>query len=225
MKKIISSVFLTIISLGYSQQTLSVNQVLGDNSVFGGVKSESGKTLKYEDIKGSPYYDTNFQLAKVGDNYENIKVRYNSYKDEVEFQKDGKVQVLPKESVFSRIEILKPKTVLSYLDTNDSMSGYFFELKNGKNSLYKKIRTDFKDIVHAPNSYASERPATFRTNTPIYYIKTDEGNFLKNPKNEKDILQKNTVKDNQVKAFIKSNKIKLNKEEDLIKLVDYLNSL
>lgn len=224
MKKTITAVFLNIICLGYSQQTLSVNQVLGDTSVFGGIKSESGKSLKYEDIKGSPYYDANFHLAKVADNYENVIIRYNAYKDEIEFQKDGKIQVLPKDSVFYKIEILKPKTVIVFLDTNDSMSGYFFELKNGKNSLYKKIKTDFKDVVPASNSYASEKPATFRTDAPQYYIKTAEGSFIKNPKNGKDIMQ-TTGNDNVIESFLKSNKIKFNKEADLIKLLDFLNSL
>jgi hypothetical protein len=44
-------------------------------------------------------------------------------------------------------------------------------LANGKNSLYKKIKTKFTDVVPAANSYASERPANFRTLPAVYYIK------------------------------------------------------
>ncbi|MDF2552063.1 MAG: hypothetical protein K0R77_1338 [Chryseobacterium sp.] len=225
MKKIIAIILIILAVEIQAQQTLSVNQVLGDTSVFGGVKSESGKSLKYEEIKGSPYFDTNFHQAKVADNYENVPIRYNTYKDEIEFQKDGKIQVLPKDVIFSKIEILKPKTTLVLIDTNDSMSGYFFELIGGKNTLYKKIKTEFKDVVPAANSYASEKPAIFRTNTPVYYIKTADGTFLKGLKNEKDALQSINGKSDELNTFFKSNKIKFNKEEDLIKFVNYLNTL
>jgi len=49
-------------------------------------------------------------------NYEKISVRYNSYKDEIEFQKDNNPRVLPKESQFSRIEISSPKQTLVLLE-------------------------------------------------------------------------------------------------------------
>lgn len=71
-------------------------------------------------------------------NYEKISVRYNSYKDEIEFQKDNNPRVLPKESQFSRIVISSPKQTLVLLDTGDDLSGYFYELVNGRVALYKK---------------------------------------------------------------------------------------
>ncbi|MFY1045257.1 hypothetical protein [Chryseobacterium sp. GP-SGM7] len=54
------------------------------------------------------------------------------------------------------------------------MSGYFFELINGKNSLYKKIKTDFKDAVPTPNSYTSEKPATIKTNLRWLFYKKNK---------------------------------------------------
>lgn len=124
----------------YGQQTLSVNQILGDNSVFSGVTSD-GKTLKYEDIKGTPYANNSFRIAKLSENYEEIPVRYNSYKDEIEFKKGEDIQVLPKQKEYSRISIKSPVETIVFLDTNDDLKGYFVELVSGKTTLYRKDKT------------------------------------------------------------------------------------
>ncbi|UKB84494.1 hypothetical protein LF887_02235 [Chryseobacterium sp. MEBOG06] len=203
--------------------TLSVNSLGGDHAVFG-VKSEnSGRALKYDEIIGSPYYNTEFFMAKVAENFDKVPVRYNSYTDEIEFQKEGKPLVLPKEDQYARIEIASPKNTLVFLQTNDELSGYFFEIVNGKNKLYKKVKTKFNDAVPAANSYASDKAAFFKALDPVYYIRTEQG-FIKKPKKIKDILEVFPGKKETVETFIKSNNIKLNKEEDLIKVVAFLNA-
>lgn len=221
-KTILSILILANVTFVLGQQTLSVNQVLSDHSVFDGVKSTTGKSFKYEDISGTPYLTKTFSNAKLADNYEQLPVRYNSYTDEIEFQKNEKTSVLPKESKFSRIEISSPKQTLALLETNDDLSGYFFEILVGKNSLYKKIKTKFIDYVPATNGYASDRPASFKVLDPVYYIKTEKG-FIKKPKNQKDIIEQFPDKKEALTTFFKSNKIKFDKEEDLIKLVTFLN--
>jgi len=204
------------------QQTLSVNKVTGDQSVFSGIVSTTGKNLSYDEIQGSPYLDKNFYLAKVATDYEEVPVRYNSYKDEIEFQKDGKAQVLPKDEKFSKIEIKSPRRTFILLKGQDDITGYFIELVNGKNSLYKKVKTIFRDAVPAANSYASDKPAQFKIQDPVYYIKI-ENSFIKKPKNQKEILEQFPNRKEEINTFFKSNKIKFDKDEDLIKLVTFLN--
>jgi hypothetical protein len=221
-KKILISILSISSILTFSQQTISINQVTGSQAVFSTGSDSDSKSFKYEDISGSPYIDKKFYEAKVSDNYEKTAVRYNSYKDEVEFLKEGSPLVLPKETKFSRIEITLPKQTIVLLETNDNLSGYFFELANGKNTLYKKVKTKFIDFVPAPNGYTSDKPATFKTLDPIYYIKTEKG-FIKNPKSQKDITEQFSEKKESLTTFFKSNKIKFDKEEDLIKLVNFLN--
>ncbi len=214
-------ILLALFSKVCAQQTLSVNQVTGDQSVFSGIKSTTGKTLKYEEIQGSPYFDLKFHEANVAENYEKIPIRYNSYKDEVEFQKGNLIQVLPKDSKFSKIEIISPKQTIVLLNTGDENSGYLFELISGKNSLLKKIKTKFTDIVPAASSYATERPANFRMLEPVYYIKTEKG--YHKVKNQKNIFEQFPELKEKLETFFKSNKIKFNQEEDLVKLVTFLN--
>ncbi|MFY1045260.1 hypothetical protein [Chryseobacterium sp. GP-SGM7] len=203
--------------------TLSVNSLGGDHAVFG-VKSEnSGKSLKYDEIIGSPYLDKGFRDATVAKDYEKTAVRYNSYLDEIEFQKDGKPLVLPKEVKFYRIELYSPKETIVFLETNDNLKGYFFEIVNHNNiSLYKKIRTKFIDAIPAANSYASDKAASFKLLDPVYYLKTEKG-FIKNPRNKKEIIDQFPEKKDSLEVFFKENKIKFDKEEDLKKLVTFLN--
>lgn len=224
MKKIVlTAIAIFSFSFSFAQNTLSVNGATGAQAVFDGINSTTGKTFKYDEISGdSPYIGKEFSDAKIAVNYEQLPVRYNSYTDEIEFKKNGQVQVLPKTTDFSRIEVLSPKQVLVLVDTSDDLNGYFFELVNGKNTLYKKVKTKFTDVVPAPNSYASERPANFRKLPPVYYIKTQNG-FIKKPKNPKDIINQFPDKKDSLASFFKSNKIKFDKDEDLIKLVTFLN--
>ncbi|WP_295201717.1 hypothetical protein [uncultured Chryseobacterium sp.] len=204
--------------------TLSVNDIVGDHAVFG-VKSEnSGKSLKYDEIAGSPYFDKNFYNAKVANDYGTVPIRYNSYKDEIEFENEGKPLVLPKDPKFYKIELLSPKKTIVYLNTEDNLTGYFFEIVDGKNILYKKVKTKFIDSVPAANSYATDKPASFKQLDPIYYIKANN-RFIKSPKSQKDIINSFSDKKDEIEGFFKSNKIKFNKEEDLIKLTNFLNSI
>lgn len=184
--------------------------------------TKGGGPLSYDEIKGSPYYKKEFSLAKMAENFESAPARYNSFTDQIEFQKGDKNYVLPKESIFSNIIFLTTREKMVLLETNDENSGYFFELVGGKYGLYKKVKTKFVDIKKAANSFSEDKPAYFLNIDPFYYIKTEKG-YIKQPKGSKDIIAQIPEKTEQLNAFFKSNKIKFNKEEDLIKLANFLN--
>ncbi len=225
MKKIIISLFTltNVILFQAQQQIVSQNYTVGTQPIYYTLQSSSGKTLTYDDILGTPYPNKNFSAAKIsGTPDSKVLVKYNSFNDEIEFKKDDQVLALPKKPEYSRIEIFSPKETLVLLDTSDELNGYFYELVNGKNSLYKKVKTKFFDYVPAPNGYSSDKPANFKTLDPTYYIKTEKG-FIKKPKSQKDIIEQFSDKREILNTFFKSNKIKLDKEEDLIKLVNFLN--
>lgn len=227
MKKIIFSVLLISFTSSFGQNGMILtNRDFTEGSTFSGLISSknSGRSLNYDEVIGSPYSNVNFSLAKIAENYEKIPVRYNSYTDQIEFQKDGTVMVLPKESAFGKIEIVSPKQTLVLLATKDDLDGYFYELIDGKNaSLYKKVQTKFIDVIPASNTYSSDKPATFKTQDPIYYIKTEKG-FIKRPKNVKEIIEQYPDKKDALNSFLKENKLKLQKEEDLKKIVTFLNN-
>lgn len=226
MKKILAPIFLAIfISLNAQNASFLSKGNMLDGGLFYAKINSNGKTLEYNEIKGSPYVNSEFFSAKIAENYEKVDVRYNSYSDQVEYERDEQVYILPKESAFSKIEISSsPQQVLVMLNTNDEFSGYFYEIVDNKIGLYKKIKTKFIDAVPAANSYSSDKPASFKTLDPIYYIKTENG-FIKSPKNQKDITAQFSDKKDVLTKFFKENKIRFNNEEDLKKLVNFLNQI
>ncbi|WP_445431766.1 hypothetical protein [Chryseobacterium indoltheticum] len=227
MKKIVSGLlFLFVIAIN-AQANFSLSNNGGflpqDNTIFNKVNSpNAGKNLSYSDIQGSPYYGKGFSIAKFSGSDESAPARYNSYNDEIEFMKEDKPYVLPKNDKFSTVTFTTSRETLVRLETGDELSGYFFELLKGKNILYKKVKTKFIDAVIATNSYATDRPAVFKLLDPVYYIKTENG-FIKNPKNKKEIIEQIPDKKEALNTFFKENKIRFDKEEDLKKLVTFLN--
>lgn len=184
----------------------------------------NNKNLSYDEIKGNPYHYKNFSLTKFI-NSENTEIglaRYNSYTDEIEIKKNDEIYSLPSNNPFTKIELTETKEILIKLDTEDDLKGYFFELVNGKNSLYKKIKTKLNDYVSTVKPNVEDRPINFEPLDPIYYIKTDKGS-IKKIKNQKTIIGQFPDKEDLLKTFFKTNKIKFDKEEDLIKLVKFLN--
>lgn len=183
------------------------------------------KKIKYSDIQGSPYYFANFVSAKIGDTSGLIPIRYNPFLDRVEIldNNSGSVYELPKESNYPKFTFVNTQEKLVLVNTNNEYSGYFFELVGGKNRLLRKNITKFKEEIPAPNSLLPSTPAKFETLKPIYFIKTDD-NIIKVTKKADDLLNAlPSDKKDATKDFIKANKIKLNEELDLIKLVTFLN--
>ena len=227
MKKIfftvISLVFINI-SAQYDGISSTGMGLPGNNTILTKLRdSNASKNLTYDDVDGSPYYTKAFHQASMAENYEIVPTRYNSYDDQIEYEKNDKVYVMPKEEKFSRIVFKNINNdVFVLLDTNDDNKGYFLELVEGKTGLYKKIKTKFYNSAPAKNSYDQDKPAQFKTLDPVYYIKFEK-DFIKQPKNIGDVKKFYKGDENKLSNFVKTNKIKFNKEEDLIKLTVFMN--
>ena len=227
MKTIIisASLFLSITSL--QAQQISVTE-MARTARFSKIIDEVNngpKKIKYSDIQGTPYYYVNFVPARVGDTSGIIPIRYNPFLDTVEVMDNntGNVYELPIEETYPKFTFQTTNEKLVLVNTNNEYSGYFFELVGGKNRLLKKISTKFKDEIPAPNTLVSAIPAKFVVQKPIYFIKTEDSVIKVTKKSDDLINALSEDKRDAVKDFIKSNKIKLNEEPDLIKLVTFLN--
>lgn len=227
MKTIIitASLFFSGILLQAQQVTLGdVARTARFNKIIDEVNN-GPKKIKYSDIQGTPYYNLNFAPARVGDTSGIIPIRYNPFLDTIEIMDSntGSVYELPKEEAYPKFTFQNTNEKLVLTNTNNEYSGYFFELVGGKYRLLKKILTKFKDEIPAPNSMVSGTPAKFEAQKPIYFIKTNDS-VIKVTKKADDLVNALPAdKKDSTKDFIKTNKIKLNEELDLIKLVTFLN--
>lgn len=184
--------------------------------------AERGKILTYDDVQGTPYFNKQYENAKVIGFKEVVLARYNMYSDEVDFMQGDKVLSFPKSKEYANIQFLNSKQALLWLDGEGDQSGYFFVLVNGKNKLLRKNKVKFSDESPATTSYSNPSPPKF-TNMPLTYFILTEKNELLQLKNSKEIANFFTTGKEKINTFIKTNKIKSDKESDLIKLVTYIN--
>ena len=222
MKSYIIPICLFFITSSYSAQQLSIGE-LSRNAKF--IKSidelNNGKTkIKYTDIKGSPFYKKEFSQARAEESQVIFGARYNSFLDTIEIQSGLDIYEVDKE---------KPLKNIYFIYTNENLisvpnSGYFFEVVKGKYKLLRKEKTEFFPETPSNNPIIPSTPARFDALKPTYYILTESGDLVKIGKEESIIVNSlDADKREGVKSFIKSNKIKLHKEEDLKKLVTFLN--
>ena len=178
--------------------------------------------IKYENIKGTPYYYPNFIPAKVGGTDGSIPIRYDSFLDTVEILHGTDVYEIPKTGSFPDFTFETTNEKLVQINTYDDYSGYFIELVDGKNKLLKKIITKFHEEVPSPNTLVPGTPARFETQK-LYFIKTEDKNIMIPKKPDELVAAFPADKQGSINNFIKANNIKFNKEADLIKLTDFLN--
>lgn len=233
MTKKIIGIFVILLSYQIPAQQLTAlsysgGQLSTGSTLFKVDSPSSKRGLSYDEIQGTPYLDKNFSQANfiISEKalVEKAPARYNAYTDNIEFTKGDEILALLPDNPFTRVEFPDKNQNLIKLNIDDDSKGYFFEIVKGKNSLYKKVKAKFNDFVPAANSYAMDRSANFNILNPTYYIDTEMG-FIKRPNNKKEIIEKFPEKREALNTFFKENKIRFDKEEDLKKLVTFMNQL
>ncbi|GGE87124.1 hypothetical protein SAMN05443634_107175 [Chishuiella changwenlii] len=190
---------------------------------FFGVEMKDNK----KDIVGSPYIDANFsQYTITGHKTNDVpSLRYNNYSDQMEYMKDKASYDLDRVNNMI-VSLRNGNKTYVYLDEyfvgNDSKSGYLQVLLSGsKSTLYKKeaviiqeklVKEDVMDVGKKIQEYSTSKPQYFlKLNDKVVAVPQKKGDF-------NDLFT-----DNESKDFIKKNKISSTKEQDLIKLVNFLN--
>lgn len=220
MKSLITSILLIAASISINAQANIFNEAYRFNKFMDKINTPKGQ-LTYGDIGGNAYYNDTFVSAKIENATTLINVRYNKYTDTMEILKDGSIYILPKTEKYSKIEYVNSPDVLVYLDSGE-MQGYYFELVPGKYRLLKKLKSEFRPEVPAVNSFTSAVAPRFENINPVYYFEINN-QFVKVPKNTKDFVNQFSANKDEIAEFIKSNKLKINQETDLIRIAKFIN--
>lgn len=183
---------------------------------------------KNSNIAGSQYFEDRFLSAKVSllDNKE-LEIRYNAVKDEMEYKSEGKVFRLNKKD--SLIVVFKSGNkiyeYMEYVFKKKSEKGYLVRKTNFKKTdLFTKEIISFVPYKDAANPYEQATQAHYRKDKDIYFIKLDVG-VVEVPKKKKDFLKLFSENQENIDIFLKSNKIDLEDENDLISIVRFLNTI
>ncbi len=180
--------------------------------------------LEIKDIQGTPYVSPIFEMTDISATYNPINARYNNYKDEVEFERDNKVYVLPKENQFSEIYFKGTNKKLKLLTNPDNLTeNYFFEIATGDViNIYKRTTVELQLPQKSNSPYKQDKPASFLKPKTTYYI-MQENKLKQIPNNIKKISSFFLNQKNEIDSFIKNNKIQMENDLDLKKLANFIN--
>ncbi|OBS12081.1 hypothetical protein ATE49_08135 [Elizabethkingia miricola] len=178
-------------------------------------------------MDGNPYINgKEFRKVAIDGYSKNVQnLRYNAYEDEMEFMQDGKNYFANKEEgiVIKMPEINKTYKAIKYLYNDKSYFNYLVALSLGsKFNLYKKESIELLKGEKSPSAYGKDANDYFTRAKDLYLIGNKKV-LDKFPKTTKEAIALFSPVKNDVAEFIKNQKINVNKEEDMIKLVNFVN--
>lgn len=222
--------FLLIITIGlssisgFSQRQGSITK-LEDSGIR---LSETRYRAPAKSTLGSPYINKAFFHAKVGDIISNALMRYNASSDEFEFiNSTNDTLSLNKTAAFNNITFTYPKLdyfLVNYAEKNGRMNmGYLIKLYDKNNIiLYKRQKITYYEATIAKSSYDTPSPAKYVLNKDTFFIKNKESEITEVPTSKKGFLKLFPEKKVEIEGFVKQNNTDFEKEQDLIKLADFL---
>ncbi|MBL4662181.1 MAG: hypothetical protein JKY22_01130, partial [Flavobacteriaceae bacterium] len=185
-------------------------------------------------FSGSAYENKEFVRGYVFKNGKtlasNIALRYNVKRDEIEIKKslsssDESARVMVKNNDIY-IKILNKTFVYSPIKEGIDKAGYFMVVHEGTNySLYKKLTKKFIEGRETVNSIAQDTPPSFQNKERYYLVSKVNESFTAFPKSKKGKLKIFPTNKKEIKSFVKTNRLNINRDYHLAKLVKYFDSL
>jgi hypothetical protein len=176
---------------------------------------------------GSPYAEESFQPGSIYENevplIENFFFRYNAYEDDIEVKKkwdspDSEVFILTKSS---NIVVKIASGIYVY---NEEVKGYFEVLFSGNNfKLYKKTYKKLFPARTAQTSFEKDALATYKDRME-YFLLTKDNEFREIPSSKNKRIKFFGNKQSEINKYISKNKLDMNDEDVLIKVVRYFDS-
>ncbi len=220
---------LCIFDTTQGQDDLYINRTLQDfASGMRFVGTEAGRKVR-SDIEGSEYLNENFLDGEIltmnSEHFKDIPMRYNAFLDNVEVRlPNGTIcNLIDPDKIF---QILLNKQVLVYTDyvsPEGKKSGFLFVLYDGASKLYRRYYKIFNE-GRATNGITPEIPPKIADKPMEYYIKAKDG-AIHICNSKKDLLSVMNNGTSEIENYLKKEKIRLNREDDLIKVVSYYDSL
>jgi hypothetical protein len=181
------------------------------------------------EIQGSPYESNEFvpgeiiTISKL--HYTEIPLRFNIFNNQVEFKNpDGNILSIGFPEMIDSVLIGKDLYIYYPIKTLPKMQYSYLKVLTDKSpTLLQKLNVFLKEAEPA-GAYKEAVLAKFERRPDDFYLVTFPGE-AKKIDNKKDILENLSGKSSEIEEFIKKNKTKFNKAEDLVQLMEYYYSL
>ncbi|GAA3511207.1 hypothetical protein GCM10022393_26230 [Aquimarina addita] len=184
----------------------------------------------FDEFSGSIYKNQTFKSANVIDEKSgtfDAKLRYNIHTDALEFDKgDELYKILKTTTIHARINEEYYYYCNFKNQRHQKKDGYYVLVELSDNySIYKKYTLD---IIHAPTSTSvvtngEKEPGRIRLIT-TYYLE-ERGIIKELPTDKKNLVATFSDLQDELKDYMKIEKIRPRKEEDLKRLVAKYNAL
>lgn len=208
-----------------TQQELTLNDFYKEYRISQLTRDMPDRT---DAIAGSPYEQVEFEEGKVytitSQVYAGVPLRFNIHADEMEFTtEDGSVLSMAHPEIIRKIEIGQKEYIYApYTAGNRILRGFFRVPASGSASLLVKPKVAFRQAEPA-QPYKEAQPPTYLRMGDDFYLRAGADAAVK-ISGKKEIMQVMRDKSTDIDTWLKRNRIKYNREEDLIKLVEFYNS-
>ena len=204
-----------------NSQTTQIDILRGSPARVSDFTSFGAEENDLTNIKGSPYY-MDFKIGEVFINDKSLGrhfLRYNGLSDNIEFKKNDEVFTVNK--IDGMKVIIEDITFKLYNKSGEKT--FFLKFNEGETSLLLSPRKSFKKKVLAKNSYSNDIPAKFVDEYNYYILKDNE--IIEVELKKKDITKVLEEHKNKMLDYASDNKLNFKNEDEVVKLIDYYNSI
>ncbi len=229
--------FLLLVESGYSQSATAINSNNSRNPALYDITEKIKNFKSEENILGHPYLVDYWQKGEVkdvkGNKYGNMDLKYN-LKDNQLIYKDlttGDSTVLKNSMVQEFVIFAGNDSVTVFKNFTDrNVKGAtigFCQIiyDKGKSKLIKqRSKVIIRQDGTSPASNANTESGAYRL-LESYYLAKNNGKFCKLKNNQKSLLRCFDEYQNDLKSYIKKEKLNVKKQQDLIKAIAYYDRL
>lgn len=179
-------------------------------------------------VEGTPYLNDSYVEGEIyfGETgLTKAPVRYNIYKDYVEYQQNGKALALDPSQKIKKIQMGEETFIVEKVVIDGKPKfGFVSLLDSGRVTLFSKKRIRYQAPLKGRASDDGDLPARYSRLADAYFYKIGTGE-LKELNNMKDLIANLPDKQDELKQYAKKEKINAKKENELRQLIRYYNSL
>lgn len=177
---------------------------------------------EFKKIAHKMYFIDNYLPCRIDGIDDTVALKYNIYKDEMEFLKNGQVLFLNKE--IGRKVLFNTLNKQYEIFRFEGNLKYFISHNLGENRLLSREIVTYSEAKPASSSYQNDKPADFKRKKDVYYWKNSK-DIIEIPSKKKKFYLIFGDKSTKVKKFVKSKKLNIKKIEDLKKIIKYVNNI
>lgn len=176
--------------------------------------------------EGEVFFPNNYTYATItapsGKTYRNIKAKINLMDGSLLFTDSSNTDYMALMPISKIVfeDLLNQNTITLIKLKGDTSSTLYQQLDSGKISLLKKIYLTYKDQM----GYGTTNVTRIFEQKYSYFTYCN-GTLNQLDKSKGELIKIFADKSNDVQAFIESEKIKLRKEEDLVRVFYFYNTL